>query len=169
MSAEVKTQEKDEVKAAAEPKPAKDQAAEAKPDAKSEEAETEAKPKARKRKTKRTVTQAQIHVLATFNNTIITVTDAKGNVLTSASAGGSGFRGSKKGTAYAAQIASEKAISAAKQTYGIQKADVAVRGVGMGREAAIKSLANQKIEIENVKDITPIAHGGTRARRPKRN
>jgi small subunit ribosomal protein S11 len=129
--------------------------------------ETKAKPK--RRKAKRTVTQAQIHVLATFNNTIITVTDVKGNVLTSSSAGGSGFRGSKKGTAYAAQIAAEKAISAAKQNYGIQKADVSVRGIGMGREAAIKSLANQKIEIDTVKDITSIPHGGTRARKAKRN
>jgi small subunit ribosomal protein S11 len=130
-------------------------------------AEPKAKPK--RRKTKRSVTQAQIHVLATFNNTIITVTDVKGNVLTSASAGGSGFRGSKKGTAYAAQIAAERAISTAKQNYGIQKADVSVRGVGMGREAAIKSLANQKIEIDMVRDITATPHGGTRPRRAKRN
>jgi small subunit ribosomal protein S11 len=130
---------------------------------------TAPKPKAKRRKAKRTVALARIHVLATFNNTIVTVTDPKGNVLTSASAGGSGFRGSKKGTAYAAQVAAEKAISEAKQNYGVQKADVAVRGVGMGREAAIKSLANQKIEIDNVKDITAIAHGGTRPRMAKRN
>jgi small subunit ribosomal protein S11 len=135
----------------------------------SEETPTEPKAKPRKRKAKRSVSHAQIHVLATFNNTIITVTDIKGNVLTSASAGGSGFRGSKKGTAYAAQIAAEKAISDAKQNYGIQKADVSVKGVGLGREAAIRSLANQKIDIDTVKDVTALAHGGTRARRPKRN
>jgi small subunit ribosomal protein S11 len=126
-------------------------------------------PKARKKKAKRNVSEGQIHVLATFNNTIITVTDNKGNTLTTASAGASGFRGSKKGTAYAAQIAAEKAIESAKQGYGLSKADVFVKGVGMGRDSAMRTLANQKIQIENVKDVTGIPHGGVRPRRPKRN
>lgn len=131
--------------------------------------EAEAKPVKRRKKSKRTVASGQIHVLATFNNTIITVTDPKGNVLTSASAGGSGFRGSKKGTAYAAQIAAEKAIGGAKTNHGLTKAEVFVKGVGLGRDAAVRSLINQKLQVESVKDITPNPHGGVRARKPKRN
>ncbi|MBI2007918.1 30S ribosomal protein S11 [Candidatus Saccharibacteria bacterium] len=127
------------------------------------------KPKVRKKKARRNVSHGQIHVLATFNNTIISVTDNKGNVLTTASAGSSGFRGSKKGTAYAAQIAAEKAITNAKQSYGVSKVDVIVKGVGMGREAAIRTLAGQNVSIDSIKDITTIPHGGVRPRRPKRN
>lgn len=123
----------------------------------------------KKKKTKRSVAHAHIHVLATFNNTIVTVSDEKGNTLASGSAGASGFRGSKKGTAYAAQIAAEKAVAEAKQNYGISKADVFVKGIGLGREAAIRSLINQKIQLESVKDITGIPHGGVRPRKPKRN
>lgn len=127
------------------------------------------KPKARKKKVRQQVNQGQIHVMATFNNTIINVTDKSGNVLTTASAGSSGFRGSKKGTAYAAQIAAEKAITNAKQAYGVSKVDVIVKGVGMGREAAIRTLAAQNVAIDSIKDITPTPHGGVRPRRPKRN
>jgi small subunit ribosomal protein S11 len=130
---------------------------------------TEATPKPRKKKNKRTVSNGQIHVLATFNNTIITVTDEKGNTLATASAGASGFRGSKKGTAYAAQIASEKAVTAARQNYGLVKADVYVKGIGMGRDAAIRTLVSQKVQLENIKDVTGIPHGGVRPRRAKRN
>lgn len=136
-------------------------------DAKDEE-KPETKPKARKKKARRTVANGHVHVLATFNNTIIAVTDDKGNVLTNASAGASGFRGSKKGTAYAAQVAAEKAISSAQQNYGLKKVDVFVRGIGLGREAAIRTLANQKVEIENVRDITHVPHGGTRPRKARR-
>lgn len=124
---------------------------------------------ARKRKAKRSVPHAQIHVLATFNNTIITVTDLKGNALTNASAGGSGFRGSKKGTAYAAQVAAEKAVNEAKQTFGVTKVDVLVKGIGLGREAAIRSLVNQKVQVESVRDVTGVPHGGVRPRKAKRN
>lgn len=129
-----------------------------------------AKPKAKKRgrKAKRNVPHARLHMLATFNNTLVTITDSKGNVLTSASAGSSGFRGSKKGTAYAAQIAAERAITNAKQNFGVSKVDVLVRGVGMGRDAAIRTLMNQNVDIESIKDITAIPHGGARPRRPKR-
>lgn len=133
------------------------------------EGAAELAPKPRKKKNRRTVTSGQIHVLATFNNTIITVTDDKGNTLATGSAGASGFRGSKKGTAYAAQIAAEKAISTARQNFGLVKADVFVKGVGMGRDAAIRTLSSQKVQVENVKDVTGIPHGGVRARRPKRN
>ena len=132
-------------------------------------AEETAKPAPKKRRAKRNVSHGQIHVLATFNNTIITVSDEKGNSLTAASAGSSGFRGSKKGTAYAAQVAAEKAISDAKQSYGLTQADVLVKGVGLGRDAAVRTLINQKIAIESIKDITPVPHGGVRPRKPKRN
>ena len=137
-----------------------------KPD--SEEADAK-KPKSRKKKVRRNVSHGQVHVLATFNNTIVSVTDNKGNVLTTASAGSSGFRGSKKGTAYAAQIAAERAIANAKQTYGVNKVDVIVKGVGMGREAAIRTLVGQNVSIDSIKDVTSIPHGGVRARRPKRD
>lgn len=134
-----------------------------------DQAEATSVPKARKRKAKRTVSHGHIHVLATFNNTVITVTDEKGNTLSAASAGSSGFRGSKKGTAYAAQVASEKAITSARQTYGLGKADVFVKGIGLGRDAAVRTLINQKIAIESVKDVTGVPHGGVRPRKAKRN
>jgi small subunit ribosomal protein S11 len=123
----------------------------------------------RRKKAKRTVAHGQIHVLASFNNTIVTVTDDKGNCLASSSAGGSGFRGSKKGTAYAAQVAAEKAITTAKQSYGLSKADVFVKGVGLGRDAAVRTLINQKIAIDSIKDVTGVPHGGVRPRKAKRN
>lgn len=134
-----------------------------------EEAAEEKESPARRKKTRRNVSHGQIHVLATFNNTIVSVTDTKGNILTTASAGSSGFRGSKKGTAYAAQIAAEKAVADAKQSYGVNKVDVFVKGVGMGREAAIRTLASQNVAIDSIKDITPVPHGGVRPRLPKRN
>src|SRR3989338_9399549 len=127
------------------------------------------KSKARKKKkSRRSVNRGQVHVLATFNNTIVTVTDEKGNTLSTASAGSAGFRGSKKGTAYAAQVAAEKAIETAK-TFGLSKADVFVKGVGLGREAAIRTLVAQRINVDSIRDITGIPHGGVRPRKPKRN
>jgi small subunit ribosomal protein S11 len=133
------------------------------------DAEAPAAAPAKRRKAKRTISHGHIHVLATFNNTIITVTDDKGNSLATSSAGASGFRGSKKGTAYAAQVAAEKAIGVAKQSYGLTKADVFVKGVGLGRDAAIRTLINQKVAIESIKDVTGIPHGGVRPRKAKRN
>jgi small subunit ribosomal protein S11 len=144
-------------------------ATEAGAEPKAEAAASEATPKPRKKKNRRTVSEGHIHVLATFNNTIITVTDSQGNTIATASAGASGFRGSKKGTAYAAQVAAEKAIGAAKQNFGLTKADVFVKGVGMGRDAAIRTLVSQRVAIENIKDVTGIPHGGVRPRKPKRN
>ena len=123
----------------------------------------------KRRKNKRSVSEGHIHVLATFNNTLITITDTKGNTISTGSAGSAGFRGSKKGTAYAAQVAAEKAIENAKQNYGLTKADVFVKGVGLGRDAAVRTLINQKIQIENIRDITGIPHGGVRPRKAKRN
>ncbi len=127
-----------------------------------------AKAAPKKRKTKRSVPFGQVHVLATFNNTIITFTDPSGGALTTSSAGACGFRGSKKGTAYAAQVAAEKAGSAAKQQYGMTKADVYVRGIGLGREAAIRSLQGLDIAVESIKDVTGIPHGGVRPRKARR-
>jgi small subunit ribosomal protein S11 len=143
--------------------------AEKQPAAETSKAE-DTKPAAKKRrKNRRAVSEGQIHVLATFNNTIITITDNSGNTIATASAGASGFRGSKKGTAYAAQVAAEKAVGTAKQNYGLTKAEVFVKGVGLGRDAAIRTLANQKVAIENIKDVTGIPHGGVRPRKAKRN
>lgn len=123
---------------------------------------------AKKKKAKRSVPHGQMHVLATFNNTIITFTDGKGGALTAASAGGCGFRGSKKGTAYAAQIATEKAATAAKQLHGLSKVDVFIRGVGLGRETAVRSLTNLDIHVESIKDVTGVPHGGVRPRKARR-
>ncbi len=122
----------------------------------------------KKKKAKRTVATGQLHVLATFNNTIITFTDVNGGALTQASAGGCGFRGSKKGTAYAAQVAAEKAGNAAKQTYGLSKVDVYVKGVGLGRDAALRSLAGLGIQVETIKDVTGMPHGGVRPKKARR-
>ncbi len=122
----------------------------------------------KKKKTKRVVSSGQVHVQATFNNTIITVTDPSGGALTTASAGGCGFRGSKKGTAYAAQIAAEKAINSAKQQYSFSKADVYIKGVGLGRESAVRALAGAGVAVESIKDVTGVPHGGCRPRKARR-
>ncbi len=123
----------------------------------------------KKKKNKRSVPFGQMHINATFNNTIITFTDSSGAVLTNSSAGACGFRGSKKGTAYAAQIAAEKAGTMVKQQFSMSKVDVIVKGVGQGREAAIRALINLDISVESIKDITPIAHGGVRPKKARRN
>lgn len=122
----------------------------------------------KRKKAKRTVSAGQVHVHATFNNTIVTVTDAKGGALTSSSAGACGFRGSKKGTAYAAQIAAEKAVNGAKQQYGISKVDVFIKGIGLGREAAVRVLASANVAVESISDVTGIPHGGCRPKKARR-
>ena len=114
------------------------------------------------RKNKRVVQSGQLHIQATFNNTIISVSDGKGEILTSSSAGANGFRGSKKGTAYAAQIAAEKALEIAKKDHGLSSVDVFVKGIGLGRDSAIRAVASLGIKINSITDITPIAHGGVR-------
>lgn len=122
----------------------------------------------KRKKNKRTVASGQVHVLATFNNTIITFTDSNGGVLTASSAGACGFRGSKKGTAYAAQVAAERAGQAAKQQYGLTRADVFIKGVGLGRDAAVRALAALDIAVESIKDVTGVPHGGVRPRKARR-
>lgn len=121
-----------------------------------------------KKKQRRSVPSGQLHIQATFNNTIVTFSDSKGNVLSASSAGACGFRGSKKGTAYAAQIAAEKAAETAKSQYGLTKVDVFVKGVGLGRDTAIRALSNFDIAVESIKDVTGVPHGGTRPRKARR-
>lgn len=122
----------------------------------------------RKKKSKRSVPAGQVHIQATFNNTIITFTDNNGGALSASSAGACGFRGSKKGTAYAAQVAAERAGTAAKQLHGFAKADVYVKGVGLGREAAVRALSGLDIAVESIKDVTGVAHGGVRPKKARR-
>ena len=121
-----------------------------------------------KKKQRRSVPTGQLHVQATFNNTIVTFADTKGNVLATSSAGACGFRGSKKGTAYASQIAAEKAAEAAKSGYGLSAVDVFVKGVGLGRDAAIRALGNFDITVNSIKDVTGVPHGGTRPLKARR-
>ena len=127
-----------------------------------------AAPAAKKKKSKRSVPAGQVHILATFNNTIVTFTDAQGGVLTACSAGACGFRGSKKGTAYAAQVAAEKAGNAAKQQHGLSKVEVFLKGVGLGRDAAVRTLQNLNIAVESITDVTGVPHGGVRSRKARR-
>lgn len=133
------------------------------------EAPVAAAPTAKRKKSKRSVPTGQVHILASFNNTIVTVTDPKGGTLTFSSAGACGFRGSKKGTAYAAQVAAEKALNEAKQAHGLSKVDVYVRGIGLGRDAAIRALSGVGIAMESLHDVTGVPHGGVRPRKAKRN
>jgi small subunit ribosomal protein S11 len=121
-----------------------------------------------KKKQRRSVPAGQLHIQATFNNTIVTFTDKKGNALTASSAGATGFRGSKKGTAYAAQIAAEKVAEAAKSQFGASSVDVFVKGVGLGRDAAIRAMGSYEITVDSIKDVTGIPHGGVRPRKARR-
>ena len=127
-----------------------------------------AAPAAKKKKVKRSVPAGQVHIYASFNNTIITFTDPQGGALAASSAGACGFRGSKKGTAYAAQVATEKAGQIAKQTYGLSKVDVFVKGIGLGRDSAIRTLASLGMQAESIRDITGVAHGGVRPKKARR-
>lgn len=119
----------------------------------------------KKKRAKRIVPAGQLHVKATFNNTIITVTDKKGEVIATASAGACGFRGSKKGTAYAAQVASEKALTTAKQNNSLTTIDVFLNGIGQGRDAAIRAAMTVGVEVESITDKTGVPHGGVRPRK----
>lgn len=122
----------------------------------------------KRKKIKRAVPYGQVHILATFNNTIITVTDQNGGALTFSSAGACGFRGSKKGTAYAAQVAAEKALGEAKQNHGMAKADVYIKGIGLGREAAIRAMQTAGISLDAIHDVTGVPHGGVRPKKARR-
>ena len=122
----------------------------------------------KKKKTKRIVPAGQLHVKATFNNTIITITDKKGEVIATTSAGACGFRGSKKGTAYAAQIASEKALTTAKNNNSLNTVDIFLNGIGQGRDAAIRATAAVGVDVESITDKTGVPHGGVRPRKARK-
>ncbi len=112
------------------------------------------------------VMDAIAHIQASFNNTIIMITDRQGNALTWATSGGCGFRGSRKSTPFAAQVAAEKAGNAAVESYGVKNLEVRVKGPGPGRESAVRALNNVGFKITNIEDVTPIPHNGCRP--PKR-
>lgn len=118
-----------------------------------------------RKKVKKVVTDGVAHIHASFNNTIITITDRQGNTLSWATAGGSGFRGSRKSTPFAAQVAAERAGSKAQEC-GVRNLDVRVKGPGPGRESAVRSLNNAGFRITSITDVTPIPHNGCRP--PKR-
>jgi len=119
----------------------------------------------RRRREKKNIERGAAHIKSTFNNTIVTLTDVSGNALSWASAGGMGFRGSKKSTPFAAQMAAETAAKAAME-HGLKSVEVYVKGPGAGREAAIRALQGAGLEVNMIKDVTPIPHNGCRP--PKR-
>ena len=121
--------------------------------------------KVTKKRVKKNVERGQAHIQSSFNNTIVTLTDSEGNALSWASAGGLGFRGSKKSTPYAAQMAAETAAKAAV-VHGLKSVEVMVKGLGAGREAAIRALEACGIQVTSIKDVTPVPHNGCRP--PKR-
>lgn len=124
------------------------------------------KKKSGKKKEKKLVIHGIAFIKATFNNTLITIGDLEGNVLSSASAGSQGFRGSRKSTPFAASQAAHTAASKVRDQYGMRYCDVRVKGPGSGREAAIRSLQSAGLEVRSIKDVTPIPHNGCRP--PKR-
>lgn len=123
--------------------------------------------KSAKKKVKRSVVDGVAHIYASFNNTIVTISDRQGNTLSWATAGGSGFRGSRKSTPFAAQVAAEKAGEAAK-VYGLKNLDVNVKGPGPGRESAVRALNASGFKITNISDVTPIPHNGCRPPKKRR-
>jgi len=121
--------------------------------------------RSRKRREKKNVERGCAHIRSTFNNTIVTITDTQGNALSWASSGGLGFRGSRKSTPFASQMAAETAAKAAME-HGLKTVEVYVKGPGSGRESAIRALQTAGLEVTMIKDVTPIAHNGCRP--PKR-
>ena len=129
------------------------------------------KPTARRstagRKTKRTISSAQVHIFASFNNTIITVSDQQGNTVNWASSGSVGFHGSRKSTPFAGRLAAEEAMKNAA-ALGIQEIDILIKGPGPGRESAIRAIQSKGIKIRSIADITPIPHNGCRPPKKRR-
>jgi len=118
-------------------------------------------------KAKKTVFEGNVYIQATFNNTIITITDITGNAVSWASAGGLGFRGAKKSTPYAAQTTSETAAKKAMD-FGLREVNVFVKGPGQGRESAIRALGTLGLKVKSIRDVTPIPHNGCRPRKTRR-
>jgi small subunit ribosomal protein S11 len=129
------------------------------------ERQARGKGRTRGRRERKNVPRGRAYVQSTFNNTIITLTDPNGNVLSWSSAGSSNFRGSRKSTPYAAQVASERAVRAAME-HGLRQVDVFVKGPGSGREAAIRAIQAAGVQIISIRDVTPVPHNGVRP--PKR-
>jgi small subunit ribosomal protein S11 len=117
-----------------------------------------AKKKQQAKKQKRTVTEGIVHILSTFNNTIVTITDKQGNTLVWESGGTVGFKGTRKSTPYAAQLAAQKAAKRAIQEYGLQEAEVRIKGAGAGRESALRAIHAAGIKIKAIRDVTQIPH-----------
>jgi len=122
---------------------------------------------AKRRKVRRNVTLAVVHVKATFNNTVVTITDTKGDVLCWASAGTSGFKGSRKSTPFAGQCAAQQAAEKAAK-YGVKEVDVRVKGPGSGRESAITALQMAGLSVKSIEDVTPLPHNGCRPPKKRR-
>ncbi|MBO8450017.1 MAG: 30S ribosomal protein S11 [Spirochaetes bacterium] len=121
----------------------------------------------KKRKEKKSVYEGNVYIQATFNNTIVTITDLQGNALSWASSGGLGFNGAKKSTPFAAQTVAETAVQRA-QSYGLREVNVFVKGPGVGRESAIRQLGALGLKVKSINDITPIPHNGCRPRKTRR-
>lgn len=122
-----------------------------------------------KKKEKKIVAYGKVYIQASFNNTIVSVTDQNGNVLSWSSSGKmSGFRGAKKATPFAAQVVTEDAVKKAMDTYGLKEAEVFVKGPGIGRDAAIRAVINVGLRVRLIKDITPIPHNGCRPKKRRR-
>lgn len=119
------------------------------------------------RKTKRTLSSGQVHIYATFNNTIVTITDHQGNTVCWGSAGSAGFKGSRKSTPFAARLAAEEAVKKA-QALGIQEADIFIKGPGPGREAAVRAVQSQGLKVTSITDETPVPHNGCRPPKKRR-
>ncbi len=129
-------------------------------------AKANAKKVVKRRKERKNIEKGAAHIRSSFNNTMVTITDTNGNALSWASSGGLGFRGSRKSTPYAAQMAAETAAKAAIENCGLKTVEVYVKGPGQGREAAIRALQSAGLEVTMIKDVTPIPHNGCRP--PKR-
>ncbi len=119
------------------------------------------------KKAKRTLSSGQVHIFASFNNTIVTVTDTSGNTIAWGSAGSAGFKGSRKSTPFAARLAAEQAVKAAQQM-GMQEAELIVTGPGPGRESAIRAVQSMGIKVRSISDKTPVAHNGCRPPKKRR-
>ncbi len=121
-----------------------------------------------KKKDKKNIPVGKAYIQATYNNTIVTLTDMQGNVISWATAGGEGFKGSRKSTPFAAQMAAKSAADRAMETAGLQSIEVFVKGPGIGREAAVRSLFQSGLNISTIKDVTPVPHNGCRPKKRRR-
>jgi len=126
------------------------------------------KQKKTKKKEKKNIPVGKAFIQATYNNTIVTLTDMQGNVISWATSGGEGFKGSRKSTPYAAQMAAKSAAESAMETAGLQSIEVYVKGPGIGREAAVRSLFQSGLNISKIKDVTPVPHNGCRPKKRRR-